>query len=425
VPLRQSSVAMRTGDNDKEDEPDESPADMTTEEGRSPLSRRSALAKTAATTLSFATAAFATNAKPAKAYSEKSTVIELKVETDYLIRVLDFFDGDMRKALGVFVRAPYTTVKIDPPDSKDDAARDAILRALYSYGSPEDYVAQANWVTIEKKTSVLASVKDFLTKERFKFAIDGWKDDDGGKTIISVNVIQVGLSALVLSYPAAFAYFQWESYQDELAAKEKKIQMAAKREAAAAKKKKAAAAAKGKEGGARTKDAPAAKKKDAPVKTAAKKEVGKGPKAQTAVKDASKSGVAVAAQKVIEVQKTVPVEKTEPIIAAAADATTSTSTNGLEEKSTPAATNDPLVNETSGSGGNPAIESVSTSSSSSSNGKKNGQMDAYEAQYAAMVAASQKKSPSPSTTTPAGADTSSPDRSSNKASSTGNYLDNL
>lgn len=74
---------------------------------------------------------------PAHAVTEDPTRIELVVETDYLIRVLNYFDGDMRKVLGAIVRSPLTSVEIEPPQSKFTfggetpvSPKDAILLSL-------------------------------------------------------------------------------------------------------------------------------------------------------------------------------------------------------------------------------------------------------------------------------------------------------
>jgi len=90
-------------------------------------------------------------------YAQEPTKIELTVDTEYLVRVLDYFDGDMRKVLGVLVRSPQTKVEISPPAKGSDpklTPEDQLLRALYSYKSPEDYLNQASWLKISKTDKV-------------------------------------------------------------------------------------------------------------------------------------------------------------------------------------------------------------------------------------------------------------------------------
>ena len=63
----------------------------------------------------------------------------------------------MRKVLGVLVKAPQTTVEISPPARGTDpklTPEEQLLRALYSYEKPEDYVEQASWLKIQKSDKV-------------------------------------------------------------------------------------------------------------------------------------------------------------------------------------------------------------------------------------------------------------------------------
>ena len=80
-------------------------------------SRREFLSKVAGATAAAAPILLAASsrASAAAATDNEPTRIELTVDTEYLIRVLEYFDGDMRKVLGVLVRSPQTTVEIDPP----------------------------------------------------------------------------------------------------------------------------------------------------------------------------------------------------------------------------------------------------------------------------------------------------------------------
>jgi len=221
----------------------------------------------------------------ASAVTNEPTRIELSVDTEYLIRVLEYFDGDMRKVLGALVRSPQTSVEITPPVIKGSkfgkdaklTPEDAILRALYSYNAPEDYVDQASWVKVDKAGGGWVEA---LTKKRYKIelpsvpSIGGSEEGEGGsgsaEVIIRPNTINlsnleaaVGLG--VLSYPLAYSYYNYESYKEEQAAKEKKAKMAAKKaaKAAAAKKGKGTASTKSTKGTTVKKEKAAGKSKEA------------------------------------------------------------------------------------------------------------------------------------------------------------------
>ena len=174
---------------------------------------------------------FSTNVEPVNAVTKEATRIEVNVETDYLLRVLEYFDGDMKKSLGTVVRSPFTTVKIDPPIE----ARDPLLRALYSFSAPEDYVTQASWLTIQPKSFK----EDLLEKKFYSLPIGE------NKPRIFVSKLDIILASVVLSYPIAFGLYKYENYQEEQQAIAKKAAIKAKKAAAAKKK---AAAAKKKKG---------------------------------------------------------------------------------------------------------------------------------------------------------------------------------
>lgn len=188
------------------------------------LSRRDALTK--ATAFPIVTAAAIAKPSPAEAVdlTTEPTRIELQVETDYLVRVLEYFDGDMRKVLSAAVRSPLTKVQIDPPPRNPDA-RDAILRALYSYEAPQDYVTQASWLKVGAKDDSFVSM---LTKKRYKFNV--------GNLQITLSNLEGGAIAAVLSYPLAYAYFLYTNYKEEQEAIAKKAKTAAKKAKMAAKK---------------------------------------------------------------------------------------------------------------------------------------------------------------------------------------------
>ena len=183
----------------------------------------------------------------AENFSEFATTrIELTVDTDYLIRVLEYFDGDMRKVLGVLVRAPQTTVEIEPPPAKKGtnpnalSPRDAILRALYSYKAPEDYATQASWLKVDEPDRGWV---EFLTKKRYKIYLPSIGSDDNNKdengmlevTIQSTNIqlsnLEAALGVVVLSYPLAYSYYNYESFIEEKEKAAKKAQLAAKNNA--------------------------------------------------------------------------------------------------------------------------------------------------------------------------------------------------
>ena len=149
----------------------------------------------------------------------------------------------MRKVLGVLVRAPTTTVEIDPPAYGSDqnlTPEDAILRALYSYKSPEDYATQASWLKLkEKDKGFLSSLGEFLTKKRYTLQLpsisEGSSDkkEDRTKIIktkdgvieystvdiqqqaIKLSNLEAGVALAVVSYPAAYGYYNYESYREE------------------------------------------------------------------------------------------------------------------------------------------------------------------------------------------------------------------
>ena len=151
------------------------------------------------------------------------TTIELNVETDYLVRVLNYFDGDMKRTLGAVVRSPYSSVSIDPPNQD---ARDALLRSLYSYEQPDEYQTQASWLKIQPTKNIISKILD----AEYKVGP------------VTFNNLQVALVLAIASYPFAFGYYKYEAQKEEEAAAAKRAAMAAKREkaaaAAAAKKKK-------------------------------------------------------------------------------------------------------------------------------------------------------------------------------------------
>ena len=203
----------------------------------------------AATSL-FATPTILFSAPPSSIAAEYSselatTRIELTVDTEYLIRVLKYFDGDMRKVLGVLVRAPQTTLEIEPPAKKRTnpnvlSPRDAILRALYSYKSPEDYATQASWLKVDEPDRGWV---EFLTKKRYKIYLPSIGSDDNNKdengmlevTIQSTNIqlsnLEAALGVVVLSYPLAYSYYNYESFIEEKEKAAKKAQLAAKNNA--------------------------------------------------------------------------------------------------------------------------------------------------------------------------------------------------
>jgi len=198
------------------------------------LSRREAVFQTAALT----SALFSSRPAKAAVPITEPTRIELSVETDYLIQVLRFFDGDMRKVLGAVVRSPYTKVQIDPPTRDENQARDAILRALYSYDAPDDYVEQAQWLKLQEREN---SFLKGLTKKRYTFTLSNESNRNEDNTFttpatISLSNLEAGGVAAVVSYPVAYAVYQYENYREEQEAKAKKAKFAAKKAAAAAKK---------------------------------------------------------------------------------------------------------------------------------------------------------------------------------------------
>lgn len=182
-------------------------------------------------------------ATQASAVTNEPTRIELSVDTEYLIRVLNYFDGDFRKVLGVLVRSPQTTVEIEPPAKGNDpnlTPEDAILRALYSYSSPDDYVTQASWLKVDEPDKGWVQ---FLMKKRYQIQLPSIGSDGGESngsaevvirpTTVKLSNLEAGVGLGVLSYPAAYSYYNYESYREEQEKKAKKAKMAAKKAAKA------------------------------------------------------------------------------------------------------------------------------------------------------------------------------------------------
>lgn len=202
--------------------------------------RRNFLTKVVATAV---TPILLTSTQVSAAVANEPTKIELTVDTEYLVRVLDYFDGDMRKVLGVLVKAPQTTVEISPPAKGTNpklTPEEQLLRALYSYEKPEDYVEQASWLKIQKSDKGWV---ELLTKKRWKInlpsigsggEVDGQLEVSVKPTSISFSNLELGAAAVVASYPLGFGLYNYEQRKEEEAAALKKKQMAAKRAAKAA-----------------------------------------------------------------------------------------------------------------------------------------------------------------------------------------------
>jgi hypothetical protein len=156
-----------------------------------------------------------THAAPAIAVTSDSTKIEVNVETDYLVRALDYFEGDVKKTMGAVVRAPGSSVRIDPPQE----ARDDVLRALYPFKEPEEYATQAAWVGVTVKPE--KSLTDSLTEKKYNV--------DAGGFSIGLSTLDIGLAAVVVSYPFTFGAYQAERAQEEKVAAAKKAAINAKK----------------------------------------------------------------------------------------------------------------------------------------------------------------------------------------------------
>ena len=230
------------------------------ESSTSVSTRRGFFSQVAAT----ASASLLLSASPQQATaadSNEPTRIELSVDTEYMIRVLDYFDGDMRKVIEVLIRAPSTEVEIETPASRfDTSAKDAILSAISSYSAdPEQAARQASWIKVDEPNRTL----DFLLKKRYNLSVPsaGSQDaqeieivlKDGGtlkykpmkldSTPFSLSNLEAAVGLAVASYPVAYGVYNYDSWKEEQDKKEKRKQMAAKK---AAKAKAAAAKAKSK-----------------------------------------------------------------------------------------------------------------------------------------------------------------------------------
>ena len=166
---------------------------------------------------------FGADINPAQAATKERTTITVTVDTDYLVRALDYFGGDMKKTMTGIVRAPGSTLRIDPPES----ARDDLLRVLYPFAEPEEYATQVNYLGISVQPK--KSIGEVLTNKQFKLG--------GG---VSLSVIDVALVGIAFSYAWGFKTYENERIEEEREAAEKKAAMAAKRAALAAKKEAAA-----------------------------------------------------------------------------------------------------------------------------------------------------------------------------------------
>ena len=208
--------------------------------------RRNFFSKVTTTTAVATTFSTLSSATPAYAVTEEPTRIELVVETDYLIRVLNYFDGDMRKVLGAIVRSPLTNVAIEPPRAKFNfggetsvSPKDAILRALYSKDTPEINAEQEGWLKIDPPNPWI----EFLTKKRYELSIPFFYMKEGEQkgsikkivvrpaTTLSLSNIEAAIGVAAISYPIAYAFYNYESYAEEQEKLAKKRMMAAKKKA--------------------------------------------------------------------------------------------------------------------------------------------------------------------------------------------------
>jgi hypothetical protein len=208
-------------------------------------SRREFFSKVAGATAAAAPILLAASsrASAAAATDNEPTRIELTVDTEYLIRVLEYFDGDMRKVLGVLVRSPQTTVEIHPPPKGEKGLldpKDAILRALYSYESPNEYITQASWVKVDEPNKGWV---EFLTKKRYRIYLPSVASDGNNEngildvtiqpTNVNLSNLEGGVGLAVLSYPVAYGYYQYNSWWEEQETKARKAKIAAKNAAKA------------------------------------------------------------------------------------------------------------------------------------------------------------------------------------------------
>lgn len=203
-------------------------------------SRRESIRRFSSTIASAATFLSSTPTQSANA-KEARTTITLDVETDYFIRVLNFFGGDMKRTLGALVRSPYTNVEIY---SSDKNREDEILRALYEFEDPDNYVSQASWLKVSSVTSG-EMLNDLLNKKRYTFTLFTSEGDGIPETNINISNLQLGVTGVVLSYPLAYSYYQYMNYQAEIEQAKKRDLMKQKK-AKAAKDKAAKAKAKDK-----------------------------------------------------------------------------------------------------------------------------------------------------------------------------------
>eukprot|EP00956_Cyclotella_meneghiniana_P021991 scaffold40827_cov88-Cyclotella_meneghiniana.AAC.2 len=214
--------------------------------------RRNFFSKVTATTaVATAFSTTVSSATPAYAVTEEPTRIELVVETDYLIRVLNYFDGDMRKVLGAIVRSPLTNVEIEPPRAKFNfggetsvSPKDAILRALYSKDTPEINEEQKSWLKVDPPNPWI----EFLTKKRYELSIPFFYMKEGEQkgsikkivvrpaTTLTLSNIEAAIGVAAISYTVAYAFYNYESYAEEQEKLAKKRMIAAKKKAKSASK---------------------------------------------------------------------------------------------------------------------------------------------------------------------------------------------
>lgn len=239
---------VRHASSDDIDQQQRNPSFFHSDEDVLASKRRNFFSKVTGATAAATAFSAVSSVSPAQAVTEDPTRIELVVETDYLIRVLNYFDGDMRKVLGAIVRSPLTSVEIEPPQSKFTfggetpvSPKDAILRALYSKNTPEINEEQAKWLKVDAPNPWI----EFLTKKRYELDIPFLFTKEGEMkgsikkiivkpaTTLSLSNIEAAIGLAALSYPVAYAFYEYESWQEEQEKLAKKKMMAAKKAAKA------------------------------------------------------------------------------------------------------------------------------------------------------------------------------------------------
>jgi len=233
------------------------------------MDRKKAIAQCAGM-LGGAAASSLVGVNPANAAEPLPTRIELTVDTEYLLRCLDFFNGDLNMAIATIARSRQDSeIKVDPPREE----LGTVLKAIYTNKSPQQLEEQQYWLP-----ATIVPYQENLWAESWaekKYRVIT-STENGQVEAFTFNNVQAALAAaggVAATYPASYAYYTYQNAEEEKKAAAKRAAIKAKKDAkaAAAKKKKD----KGGGGPKGAKSKSKAKKGDDGAATAAKKKKSK------------------------------------------------------------------------------------------------------------------------------------------------------